>query len=102
MGNSAIRILSAGSLISTLFLGACTSTAEPTTMLRTGSTSDENACLAAVARETNATGVVLSSDFSQAATIVMVGVGPSRAPWKCLVSGGRVSEVSFDGDEGRL
>ena len=73
-----------------------------TTLMRTGSPQDERACLTAVARQTNNTVSVISSEFSQANTLVMVGVGPSRAPWRCLVSGGRVAEVSFDGSEGFL
>lgn len=68
--------------------------------LRTGSATDENACLSAVAAQTSNTVSILSSDFSEANTIVMVGVGPERAPWKCLVSNGRVAEVSFAGSEG--
>jgi hypothetical protein len=89
-----------------LGLSGCASTStgtmEPISAIRSGSVADENACLAAVAKQTNASGVVLSSDFSQAATIVMVGVAPDRAPRRCLVSGGRVSEVMFYGSEGRL
>ena len=89
-----------------LGLSGCASTSpgtmEPISAIRSGSAADESACLTAVAKQTNASGVVLSSDFSQAATIVMVGVGPDRAPWRCLVSGGRVSEVMFSGSEGRL
>ncbi len=61
--------------------------------LRTGSAADEQACLSAVAQQTGNTVSIISSDFSQANTIVMVGVGPDRAPWKCLSNGGRVAEV---------
>ena len=64
----------------------------------------EQACLAAVSRETNNGEVaVLSSEFSQANTVVMIGVGAQRAPWRCLVSNsGVVQEVMFTGSEGRL
>ena len=45
----------------------------------------EQACLRAVTTETNNPDVVLlSSSFSQAGTEVTVGVGPQRAPWKCI------------------
>jgi hypothetical protein len=64
----------------------------------------EQACLAAVSRESNNGDVtVLSSEFSQANTVVMIGVGSQRAPWRCLVSNsGVVAEVMFAGSEGRL
>jgi hypothetical protein len=46
---------------------------------------------------------VLSSEFSQANTVVMIGVGSQRAPWRCLVSNsGVVQEVMFAGSEGKL
>ena len=64
----------------------------------------EQACLAAVSRETREPDVtILSSEFSQANSLVMVGVGAQRAPWRCLVSNaGKVAEISFAGSEGRL
>ena len=60
-----------------------------------------NACAAAVANETGESDVaVLSNEFSEANTLVMIGVGANRAPWKCLVSSdGQVEEVSFTGDD---
>ena len=63
-----------------------------------------DACLNAVKSETGQTDVdVLSTEFSEANSMVMVGVGSDRAPWKCLVSNdGNVAEVSFAGDEGKL
>ncbi len=70
--------------------------------LRTGSATDEQACLTAVGREARNSVTILSSEFSQANTLVMVGVGPQKAPWRCLVSGGVVAEVSFAGSEGSL
>lgn len=72
------------------------------TTLRTGSAADEAACLDAVSNQTRNSVRILSSDFSQANTVVMVGVGPQQAPWKCWVSNGRVSEVMFAGNEGTL
>jgi hypothetical protein len=64
----------------------------------------EQACLAAVSRKSNNGDVtVLNSEFSQANTVVMIGVGAQRAPWRCLVSNsGVVEEVMFAGSEGRL
>lgn len=85
-------------------VGACSSTdsqTPPETALRTGSAADEQACDLAVARETNnGETVVLSSDFSEANTIVIVGVGPDKAKWKCLVKNGRVAEVMSLTNEG--
>jgi hypothetical protein len=64
----------------------------------------KQACLSAVPNETNESDVaVLSTEFSEANSLVMVGVGAQRAPWRCLVSNdGAVQEVMFTGDEGRL
>jgi hypothetical protein len=73
------------------------------TAVRTGNSADENACLDAVRKETqNNTASVITSELSEAATLVMVAVGSERAPWRCLVSGGVVSEVEFTGSEGKL
>ncbi len=60
------------------------------------------ACLAAVSKETGESDVsVLSNEFSEANTVVMVGVGADRAPWKCLVSNdGKIQEITFTGDDG--
>jgi hypothetical protein len=64
----------------------------------------QQACLSAVSNETNEGDVaVLSTEFSEANSMVMVGVGAQRAPWRCLVSNdGAVQEVSFSGSEGAL
>lgn len=93
--------------LATMTLAACSeTTSQPAPDLgppiRSGSSADESACLDAVGRETNNTVAVLSSEFSQANTQVMVGVGPDRAPWRCLVSGGVVAEVESTVDEGAL
>ena len=62
-----------------------------------------DACVGAVDAETDGDVVVLSTEFSEANSMVMVGVGANQAPWKCLVSNdGQVAEVSFAGDEGAL
>jgi len=64
---------------------------------------DEQACLQAVSTETNNGEVVtLSVEESEANTLVMVGVGPNKAPWKCLSKGGVVDEVMSMTDEGAL
>ncbi|TNC65374.1 hypothetical protein [Rubellimicrobium roseum] len=59
----------------------------------------EQACLAAISRETNNGDVILlGSEFSQAATSVSVGVGPDRAPWRCNAdSAGNVFGVEYVG-----
>ncbi|MCB1494831.1 MAG: hypothetical protein KDJ86_03515 [Bauldia sp.] len=61
-----------------------------------------DACLAAVKKETSEPDLaVTSSEFSEANSMVMIGVGAQRAPWKCLVSNdGTVQEISFTGSEG--
>ena len=64
---------------------------------------DEQTCLQAVSTETNNGDVVtLSVEESEANTLVMVGVGPNRAPWKCLSKNGAVAEVMSMTDEGAL
>lgn len=94
--------------VGSLILTACdqTSSQAPTqapAAMRTGSSADEQACELAVSRETNNPDVMtLSSDFSQANTEVVVGVGANRAKWRCLVSGGRVAEVMSMTNEGAL
>jgi len=64
----------------------------------------QQACLKAVTDETKESNVsVMSAEFSEANSLVMVAVGPDSAPWRCLVSNdGAVQEVSFAGSEGRL
>ncbi|HEV7319028.1 MAG TPA: hypothetical protein VGO04_10515 [Ensifer sp.] len=80
------------------------STSEATAAaLRGGNPPDERACEQAVAKQTNNPDVVtLSSDMSQANSAVIIGVGPERAKWRCLVSGGKVAEVTSVADEGAL
>jgi hypothetical protein len=64
---------------------------------------DEQACLQAVSIKTNNGEVmVLSTETSEANNVVVVGVGPQRAPWRCLVSKGVVAEVMSMTDEGAL
>jgi hypothetical protein len=87
-----------------LALAGCSeTTSQSTPALRTGSATDEQACELAVTRQTNNPDVVtLSSDFSQANTEVILGVGAQRAKWRCLVSNGRVAEVMSLTNEGAL
>jgi hypothetical protein len=66
-------------------------------------TGDEQVCLQAVTQQTNNPDVVLlGSEFSQANNAVMVGVGPQKAKWRCLVKNGIVAEVMSLTDEGAL
>lgn len=92
--------------ISVAVLAGCTQTTssdEAAVAMREGDPADERACELAVTRETNNADVVtLSSEFSQAATEVILGVGAQRARWRCLVSSGIVAEVSSLTDEGFL
>lgn len=63
-----------------------------------------NACLREVARTTNTPqGIILEMSYSEANSEVIVGIGPDRARWRCLVSNsGAVAEVTSLTDEGRL
>ena len=89
--------------IAGLALAACSETAgDSSPPLRTGSSADERTCLNAVARETGNTVTVISSDFSQAGTVVTIGVGPQRAPWRCLITRGVVQEVTSLTNEGYM
>ena len=64
---------------------------------------DEQACLQAVSIKTNNGDVtVLRTETSEANNLVVVGVGPNKAPWRCLVSGGVVAEVMSMTNEGAL
>ena len=60
-----------------------------------------NACLEAAKKQTGESDIaVTSNEFSEANTLVMLGVGAQRAPWRCLVSNdGQVAELSFEGDD---
>jgi hypothetical protein len=39
---------------------------------------------------------------SEANNTVTVGVGPQKAPWRCLVKGGKVADVMSQTNEGGL
>lgn len=64
---------------------------------------DRTACLNAVRKTTNNPQVVvLETVASEANNTVKVGVGPDRAPWRCLVKRGVVGDVMSLTNEGRL
>jgi hypothetical protein len=46
--------------------------------------------------------VVLSVETAEANNTVTIGVGPDRAPWRCLVKHGIVAYVMSLTDEGKL
>jgi hypothetical protein len=46
--------------------------------------------------------VLLNNEFSEANNAVIVGVGPQKAKWRCLVKNGVVAEVTSLTDEGAL
>lgn len=85
-------------------MGGAATAAAPAAHSSHTTSRQEQACLAAVSRQTkNGEVTVLSSEFSQANSLLRIGVGPQQAPWRCLVSNdGVAAEVSFDGSEGRL
>lgn len=60
-----------------------------------------SACGSAVDAQTDGDVEVVGSEFSQAASVVYLVVGPQRAPWRCLAGDdGSVTEVMFVGSEG--
>ena len=65
---------------------------------------EEQACLRDVTRSTNNPDVVLlSSQFSQAGTQVIVGVGEKRARWSCIgYSDGTTADITSLTNEGTL
>jgi hypothetical protein len=64
---------------------------------------DRQACIRAVKKQTkNPRVVVIGAIGSEANNQVTLGVGPQRAPWKCLVTRGKVAEVMSQTDEGAL
>ncbi|WP_428671984.1 hypothetical protein [Roseibium sp.] len=64
----------------------------------------QQACLAAVKAETgNAVASVSSSEFSEAGTKVIVGVGDQNAPWECVAyQDGSTSQPMSLSNEGAL
>ena len=93
-----------------LLMAGCT-TDSPPSQVTTAPMMDESvpqvardACLREVRRTTNNSDVaIIEMVYSEANSQVKVGVGPDRAPWRCLVSNpGVVQEVMSLTDEGRL
>lgn len=64
----------------------------------------EQACLRDVTATTNNGDVVLlGSEFSEAGTLVTVGVGPDRARWECIgYAEGSTAGITALNDEGAL
>jgi hypothetical protein len=98
------RWMTALGLVAVAALAGCVEETGTATTLPAGmaTNADESACLSAVAAQANNSVTVMSSEFSQANSVVMIGVGPTRAPWRCLVSGGVVAEVTSMANEGSL
>ncbi|WP_363347337.1 hypothetical protein [Methylocystis echinoides] len=64
---------------------------------------DKGACLRAVKKKTNNPKVtVVDAISSEANNTVTIGVGPERAPWRCLVKRGVVADVMSQTNEGGL
>ena len=74
------------------------------TSASTTPTPAQQACLRDVTATTgNPDVVLLSSSFSEAGTLVRVGVGPDQAPWECIAySDGTTDGITFVGNEGTL
>ncbi len=98
-----IFTIAAASSISALLAGC----AEEVVVVETASetpSAAEQGCLRDVTAETgNGDVTLLSSDFSQAGTEVIVGVGEQRARWRCIgYDDGTTAEVMSLTDEGAL
>lgn len=91
-------------LLALVAAAGCTTEAAETVVAQSTPSIQEQACLAAVSNQTaNGDVAVLSNEYSEANSVVMIGVGPDRAPWRCLVSNdGVVAEVISMTDEGSL
>lgn len=64
---------------------------------------DKQACVRAVKKQThNPKVVVIGAESSEANNTVTLGVGPQKAPWRCLVKRGKVADVMSQTDEGAL
>ncbi|WP_424362615.1 hypothetical protein [Methylocystis parvus] len=64
---------------------------------------DKQACVRAVKKQThNPKVVVIGAVSSEANNTVTLGVGPEKAPWRCLVKRGKVSDVMSQTNEGAL
>ena len=75
---------------------------EDTGSMTLAPTPEDQTCLNAVAQSTGNSQVrLLSSEFSEAGTLVTVGVGPDAAPWECIAySDGTTAGIMSLTDEG--
>lgn len=85
------------------FLAACDDAATTSGASATPSVA-EQACLRDVTATTsNPEVVLLGSEFSEAGTLVRIGVGPDQAPWQCIAySDGTTDGIMSLTDEGSL
>lgn len=99
-------VVAAATITAAIGLAGCseTTSSSPSTQTASAPTAADQACLAAVSRETNNGDVtVLNSQFSEAGTQVTVGVGPQRAPWNCIAySDGTTAGIESLTNEGTL
>jgi hypothetical protein len=95
-------ILRFGSLALFAAFAACSPV--PTSSVVTTPTPAEAGCLRDVAATTNNPEVTIIESFgSEAGTEVTVGVGPDRAPWRCIgYSDGTTAAIMSLVDEGAL
>jgi len=98
-----IRIAS-GLWAAVLALAACGNDGAGTPVVAQAPNVAEQTCLLAVTRETgNSDVMLLGSQFSEAGTLVRVGVGETRAPWQCIAyDDGTIGGIMFMGGEGAL
>jgi ABC-type uncharacterized transport system auxiliary subunit len=84
-------------------LAALSACVEETTVATTPSLAEQG-CLRDVSATTNNGDVaILESNFSEAGTEVIVGVGPDRARWRCIgYSDGATAGIQSLVDEGSL
>lgn len=99
-------IVAAFAATAAIGLAGCSETTSetPSTAAAGAPSAADQACLAAVSRETNNGDVtVINSQFSEAGTQVTVGVGPQRAPWNCIAySDGTTAGIESLTNEGTL
>ena len=83
-------------------LSACVEDTGSMTSATLSPTPADQACLNAVAQSTGNSQVrLLSSEFSEAGTLVTVGVGPDAAPWECIAySDGTTTGITSLTNEG--
>ncbi|MDK3074690.1 hypothetical protein QO034_16485 [Sedimentitalea sp. JM2-8] len=97
------RFVIAGAIGASLSLSACVEDTGGSGASGTPSTA-EQACLRDVTVATNNPDVVLlGSEFSEAGTLVRVGVGENQAPWQCIAyNDGTTAGIQSLTDEGML